>query len=253
MKHSQVLTANIGTLLDLYGVEKGLDHYRSTNSLNFDHFKYYLLHEVFSNFPDKLNLTELREYETRIAEVCWLVCRTKYLPRENRVFSDDSVFQLFRIFCLLGDLAADGDQENTYQVLLHSSEADMIAQTLASSLGCPWDVDDFSNLCVAIGSFRLGPFIAVLESRCLGEVTDAVAISEAVADMHQTLVDDVIKKGPLLKKGYLLPTMREFWVILRPSELVYYKSRSEKDRCGSLTIEPGSRIEAGSGMHLRLK
>jgi hypothetical protein len=31
----QVLTANIGTLLDVYGVEKGLEHFRSTSSLNF--------------------------------------------------------------------------------------------------------------------------------------------------------------------------------------------------------------------------
>lgn len=236
----------------MYGVERGLEHYRSTNTLNFDHFKYYLLHEVFSCFPDKLALTELREYETRIAEVCWLVCRSKYLPRENRIFSDDSVFQLFRIFCLLAELTPD-TQENTYQVLLNSSEAETIAQTLASSLGCSWDVNDFTNLCTAIGSFRLGPFIAVLESRCLGEVSDAVAISEAVADMHETLVDDVIKKGILLKKGYLLPTMREFWVILRPSELVYYKSRSEKDRCGSLPIEPGSKVEARSGYKIVLQ
>lgn len=42
----QVLTANIGTLLDLYGVEKGLEHYRSTSDLNFEHFKYYLHKEV---------------------------------------------------------------------------------------------------------------------------------------------------------------------------------------------------------------
>jgi switch-associated protein 70 len=42
----QVLTANIGTLLELYGVEKGLEHYRSTPNINFDHFLYYLTKEV---------------------------------------------------------------------------------------------------------------------------------------------------------------------------------------------------------------
>lgn len=42
----QVLTANIGTLLELYGVEKGLEHYRSTPNINFDHFLYYLIKEV---------------------------------------------------------------------------------------------------------------------------------------------------------------------------------------------------------------
>lgn len=42
----KVLTANIGTLMDLYGVEKGLEHYRSTQSLTFDHYIYYLQKEV---------------------------------------------------------------------------------------------------------------------------------------------------------------------------------------------------------------
>lgn len=44
----QVLTANIGTLLDVYGVEKGLEHFRSTSSLNFEHYKYYLQKEVLA-------------------------------------------------------------------------------------------------------------------------------------------------------------------------------------------------------------
>lgn len=43
----QVLTANIGTLLDIYGVEKGLEHFRSTSNLNFEHYRYYLQKEVF--------------------------------------------------------------------------------------------------------------------------------------------------------------------------------------------------------------
>lgn len=168
------------------------------------------------------------------------------------MFNDDTVFQIFRIFCLLGELIED-EVENTYQVVLHPVEATMIASTLANSLGCPLDEDDFTNLCSAIGSFRLSSFIAVLESRCVGEITDDVAITEAVADLHETLVDDVIKKGILLKRGYLLPTMKEFWFILRPYELVYYKTRSEKERCGSLPIDPNSRIELGTGYRITLQ
>ena len=46
----QVLTANIGTLMDLYGVEKGLEHYRSTSTLTFDHYIFYLQKEVIDYF-----------------------------------------------------------------------------------------------------------------------------------------------------------------------------------------------------------
>ncbi|CAH1376867.1 hypothetical protein MTP99_018273 [Tenebrio molitor] len=248
----KVLTANVGTLLDLYGVERGLEHFRSTSTLNFDQFKYYLQKEVFSSLPNKLPLPELRNYEARIAEVCWLVCRRKFVCRENKIFSDESVFQIFRIFCLLGELIPDPHTEDTYQVLLHPSEAYNIAQTLANSLGCPWDDEDFTNLSISMGTFRLTPFIAVLESRSLVGVKDGYAISEAVTDIYQTLVEDVIKKGYLTKKGYIFPTMREYWFVLRPSELSYYKGRSEKECCGSLPIEPGSRVEAKSGYRIVL-
>ncbi|KAF5308046.1 hypothetical protein FQR65_LT06421 [Abscondita terminalis] len=248
----KVLTANIGTLLDLYGVEKGLEHYRSTTSLNFDHFKYYLQREVFSSLPDKIPLPELREYETKIAEACWFVCQKKYLSQEKRIFSDESVLQIFRIFCLLAELTLDKNGV-TYQVLLHPSEASYVAQTLANSLGCIWDEEDFIDLGISIGAFRLAPFIAVLESRCVVGVKDSDAISEAVTDLYQTFVDDVIKKGFLLKKGYIFSTMKEYWFVLRPSELTYYKSRSEKERCGSLTIEPGSKVEPKAGFKILLQ
>lgn len=45
-----MLTANIGTLLDLYGVEKGLEHFRSTSTLNFEYYRYYLKKEVHLYF-----------------------------------------------------------------------------------------------------------------------------------------------------------------------------------------------------------
>ncbi|CAH0563330.1 unnamed protein product [Brassicogethes aeneus] len=249
----KVLTANIGTLLDLYGVEKGLEHFRSTQTLNFNQFKYYLQNEVFASLPNKAPPSELQRYENKIAEVCWLVCRKKYLCRKNGIFNDDGIFKIFRIFCVLAELAADTHNENFYQVLLHPSEVFQIAQTLANSLGCTFDDDDFTSLSVSMGSFRLTPFIAVLESRCLDGVKDHVAINEAVTDLYQTIVEDVIKKGFMTKKGYIFPTMREYWFVLTPTELTYYKTRSEKEKCGVLPIEPNSKLAAKAGFKISLQ
>lgn len=64
-----MLTANIASLFDLYGVEKGLEHYRSTPTLSFDHFRYYLLQEVFTAMPANVSLAALRNYESKIEEV----------------------------------------------------------------------------------------------------------------------------------------------------------------------------------------
>lgn len=145
------MTANIGTLLDLYGVEKGLEHYRSTTTLNFDQYKYYLQREVFSSLPDKLPLSALREFESRIAETCWLFCRKKYSSTETSKFSEASAFRIFRIFCVLAELVEE-EEVGSYKVWLHPTEAAYVAQALASSLGSPWDEEDFTDLCVSIGS-----------------------------------------------------------------------------------------------------
>lgn len=207
---------------------------------------------MFASLPNTILISELRDYENKIAEICWLVCRKKYLARKNGIFSDECIFKIFRIFCVLAELTPDTNNENTYQVLLHPSEVQHIGQTLANSLGCTWDDEDFTSLSVSMGNFRLTPFIAVLESRCLNGVKDNVAISEAVTDIYQTIVEDVIKKGFMSKKGFIFPTMREYWFVLRPSELTYYKGRSEKDKCGVLPIEPGSRVEPKAGYKIIL-
>jgi hypothetical protein len=67
--HLQVLTANIAVILDLYGVERGLDHYRSTTTLSFEHFQYYLTKEVFASISNDLTLAQQRAYESKIEEV----------------------------------------------------------------------------------------------------------------------------------------------------------------------------------------
>jgi len=60
------LTANIGTLMDLYGVEKGLEHYRSTQSLTFDQYIYYLQKEVRSLLKYMYYKPKQYEYEINV-------------------------------------------------------------------------------------------------------------------------------------------------------------------------------------------
>lgn len=69
-------------------------------------------------------------------------------------------------------------------------------------------------------------------------------LQEAINGIYHTLIGDVIKKGTLLKKGYLLPTLREYWFVLQTTELSYYKTRDEKDPCGCILLCPQSRIDA---------
>jgi hypothetical protein len=43
----------LGTILELEDVDRGLDDYRSTNSLSFDQYRYYLFKEVSLNIQAK--------------------------------------------------------------------------------------------------------------------------------------------------------------------------------------------------------
>ena len=70
--------------------------------------------QVFSSLPNSLSLTVSRNLEEKIDEVCWLVCKKNYLSREPRILSDECVYKLFRIFCLLGEWIPEN--EETFQV-----------------------------------------------------------------------------------------------------------------------------------------
>ena len=51
----QVLTANLGHILDVKGTEQGLTDFKGTSTLTFDQFRYYVQTEVFSALPDQVN------------------------------------------------------------------------------------------------------------------------------------------------------------------------------------------------------
>ncbi|GLH07654.1 Uncharacterized protein GBIM_13108, partial [Gryllus bimaculatus] len=152
----KVLTANIGTLLDLYGVERGLDHFRSTLELNFHHFRYYLQREVVA----------------------------------------------------------------------HPAEVGAVASQLVTSLGLAWDAADFEALAQALGAFRFPTFLALLETRLAGApaAEDPAGLREAVEELHQTFLLDVLKQ---------------------PTELSYFKARG-RDQCGCIALDPQCRVEAGA-------
>lgn len=56
---------------------------------------------------DSTSIETLRTLEEGIDEICWLVCKKLYLERSHPVFEDHSVYQLFRIYCLLAETESD--------------------------------------------------------------------------------------------------------------------------------------------------
>ncbi|XP_063708030.1 differentially expressed in FDCP 6 homolog [Culicoides brevitarsis] len=253
----KVLTANIAVILDLYGVERGLDQYRSTSTLNFDHFKYYLMKEVFLSVPEDMTLAQQRNFETRIEEVCWLVCRKDFCSEEGvKVYTADMVFKLFRIFCMLADQIEA--QDSSLFCAIAGAEALHIVQQLLSSLGLDYETDNrFEYLSNTDTVLTFSNFLQLIDFQECTDIKDCrEPLKEAVEDMYQTYIMDVIKKGYLLKRGYLLPTLREYWFVLQPCELSYYKHSNEKELCGTIHLDSKSSVRpciSNNGKHEKVQ
>lgn len=138
------------------------------------------------------------------------------------------------------------------QVLLHVSEAHSVACQLGSALGLSENdasLSGFDSLAGVTSAFRFSTYLAVLEARCNARdvdrsIVEQDGIDEAVTDMYNMYLYDVIKKGPLLKRGYLLPTLREYLFVLQPTELNYYKAQDEREHCGTITLNAHCRVDA---------
>jgi len=70
--------------------------------------------QVFSSVTDATSVQTLKTMEEGVDEICWLVCKKIYLERSHSVFNDHSVYQLFRIYCLLAE--TDSDATDSYLV-----------------------------------------------------------------------------------------------------------------------------------------
>lgn len=298
----KVLTANIASLFDLYGVERGLEHYRSTAALHFDHYQYYLLQEVFAVLPQSMTLSEQRNYEERIEEVecavfiafgrkmrtlylynisyftasqiCWLICRRRYaLPADYPVV-EPLRFKLFRIFCMLADFCTRNGRRSQCEVLLHASEAAHIVQQLMLGMGIDTDADRrYNRLCADdcpaltledfFGLFTFeheldvvatddsfaapdengnadddGTEYAQASKASITRNAERIeSLNEAIEELYQTYICDIIKKGYLWRRGYLLPTLKEYWFVLQPCELTFYKNATQRDQCGSIALQ----------------
>lgn len=246
----KVLTANLATLLDLYGVEKGLDHYRSTSTLSFQHFRFYLTQEVFSATTSlatssEVTLSQLRDYEAKIDEICWLVCRKCYVTDDSE-YTEATIYKLFRIFCMLGVLEERKEEEHC-EVRLHAGEVALIVQQLLNALGLDYEngSSDYDYLNTSDELFRFEEFLNLIELRDLCQKTPEYrqSLEEAIEEIFHTYIRDIIKKGFLMRRGYLLPTMREYWFVLQPCELHYYKSATERDLCGTISLDSTASVK----------
>lgn len=129
---------------------------------------------------------------------------------------------------------------------MHSSEAAHIIQQLITGMGLDFEADkQYNDL---ISSPRYLPFEEFLQSITLGVYKNLseFALNEAIEEIYQTYINDVIKKGYLLRRGYLLPSLKEYWFVLQPCAFNYYKNQSQKELCGTIILDPNCMVRPSS-------
>ena len=67
---------------------------------------------------------------------------------------------------------------------------------------------------------------------------DKETLEEAVKEVADMFLEDVIRKGKLRKHMGLLPTFREHWAVLKPRLLTLYSSSREKEVLLHLKVNP---------------
>lgn len=238
----KLLTAEIGKILDLQDVDKGLDDYRSTSYLNFEQYRYYLFKEVFSALPDEMSIPDQHRNEAKVDEVCWELCKSNYIERDNPLLTDECVFMLFRIFCMLGDMVEN--DRVLPEVVMAATEVESAIFRFMSSLGqgTDWDPEEFDSICEMIPAFKFGILVTVLESKYAKDL-DEGGSREAIKDIHDYFVKDIIKKGYMGKKMDYLPAFREHYFVLQPQVLCFYNGTSEKEKRGEILIDGQCRVE----------
>jgi hypothetical protein len=85
-------------------------------------------------------------------------------------------------------------QKNCFKVVLHSLEMSRVSSLFVNSVGKQWEGKGFNDLAAALKSeFKFSVFLAVLEGRYATGV-EAAALKEAVQEVYDVFIDDVIKK-----------------------------------------------------------
>ncbi|XP_048682444.1 differentially expressed in FDCP 6 homolog isoform X2 [Caretta caretta] len=86
-------------------------------------------------------------------------------------------------------------------------------------------------------------FLDLVNSGKLLRGIEREAVSMAVEEVYQEVIEDMLKQGYLWKKGQLRRNWSERWFTLKPSALSYYMSEERKEKKGSIALDKHCCVE----------
>ncbi|XP_071624523.1 differentially expressed in FDCP 6 homolog [Heliangelus exortis] len=106
------------------------------------------------------------------------------------------------------------------------------------------ELDDYlSQELQGQGGVTVWQFLDMVNSGRFLRGIEQEAVSMAVEEVYQEVIEDVLKQGYLWKKGQLRRNWSERWFTLKPSALSYYLSEERKEKKGSIVLDKHCCVE----------
>lgn len=169
----------------------------------------------------------------KIHQLCWKIVVRKFLKSGNHVLSEDAVFKQFLVFNVL-------DIEETSKV--NKEEIGIILEKFAHAMGRVWDPKPMEEFCEG-EEMTFWEYIQCLEEKYLPGNNQSV-IDEALEEVVDHVINEVIKHGYLVKKGHKMKSLKERWFVLKPTKLSYFTSNTCSERKGVITLNKSSAVES---------
>ena len=179
-----------------------------------------------------------RAYFKLIEQSCWRTfCRERYLRVSMQWTrlgpSEEVAFKLWRIFNALS-------VDNTISPHEGLCLQDRILQFLHCTSA---DEDELTTL---PRRYTFWHFLAKIVEGFPNRV-DAGKVQAAVEDLEDEILLDIVKQGPLNKKGYMRYSWKERWFTLTPGMLKYYTGRDKEGLKGVIYINKRTKVERVEG------
>ncbi|XP_008943906.1 PREDICTED: differentially expressed in FDCP 6 homolog, partial [Merops nubicus] len=175
-------------------------------------------------------------------ELCWtLTAKKNYKPDRNgnSVVSHQDAFKLWCLFNFLS--------EDKYPLVMVPDEVEYLLKKICTAMNVELnscELDDYlSQEPQGQGGLTVWQFLDMVNSGRFLRGIEQEAVSMAVEEVYQEIIEDVLKQGYLWKKGQLRRNWSERWFTLKPSALSYYMSEERKEKKGSIALDKHCCVE----------
>ena len=69
-------------------------------------------------------------------------------------------------------------------------------------------------------------------------------VEEALEEVVDHVINEVIKQGYLVKKGHKMKSLKERWFVLKPTSLIYFTNRTCTEQKGVIVVNKSSSVES---------